>query len=602
MSPSRYFAAFVFGLPPTLDPVEERGLRRFERILGLIATAVVAVLALSIVVAGADLLAVPIVFLAIVELLVVGIVLVARYVVGAVLVPAGAVAVRLAARTRVAVADDPAVVAMRSARARLAVRLRRLRPLGGWVRRRLDPSAKGLGTTMAGMVALFAGLGLWRIAGWVGDPGSSPVAFDVRFVDMATRLGESSTHRLLSALSAAGRTEPMVATIGLLAVGAWFAGRRRGAIVIVATSAVSSVVVTVLKAVADRARPRFGASVEASASWPSGHSAAALALALGLSYAAWRMGQRRWFVVAATVGLLIGYSRAALTVHWPTDVLAGWLVAVLAVGLVASIDLSEPWRRRFGAGHHSTPPPPGWRWFAWSGVMAGSLAIAVGLFAGSMPRPVAVSITLTEIEASDLPTALSGLDMRSVTLWGRAMEPAGIVVVGDRTHLEAAVVEAGWSLADDLTTARLARTYLHGVVGTPDLAAPVTPSFMGERMQDFAIERPATPGSPSVRARHHARFWQLPIRLSNGCPVWAATASLDDRVEWNVRTMLPNHHIDPAIDVERDLIAAEFVSGGHFVAEEATRILPPTLGTNAAGDPFFTDGMAAMLAQVEPCG
>jgi len=74
-----------------------------------------------------------------------------------------------------------------------------------------------------------------------------------------------------------------------------------------------------------------------SASFPSRHATIGMAFGLMGLLAA----PRRWVgVLCLLVGLLIGWSRVALGVHFPLDVLAGWAIAggvALAVHLV--------WRR-----------------------------------------------------------------------------------------------------------------------------------------------------------------------------------------------------------------------------------------------------------------
>ena len=63
-------------------------------------------------------------------------------------------------------------------------------------------------------------------------------------------------------------------------------------------------------------------------SFPSGHSATALAAYCGIA----RETKKRWMWTAAViVTLLIGLSRFAVGVHYPTDVLSGWAIGILAM-------------------------------------------------------------------------------------------------------------------------------------------------------------------------------------------------------------------------------------------------------------------------------
>jgi undecaprenyl-diphosphatase len=89
-----------------------------------------------------------------------------------------------------------------------------------------------------------------------------------------------------------------------------------------------------LKSLLARARPDIVPRlVEIDQSWslPSGHAANSAAvygaIALVATVLWWRKRQRRaiWTIAATLVGL-IGLSRVWLGVHWPSDVVAGWLV------------------------------------------------------------------------------------------------------------------------------------------------------------------------------------------------------------------------------------------------------------------------------------
>jgi len=139
---------------------------------------------------------------------------------------------------------------------------------------------------------------------------------------------------------------PLLATFSLAF---YLKGWRLSAVMLVISTAGGVFLTTVLKAVFRRARPEVVDSGYTASfySFPSGHATVAVgfygALALILAYHL--RGPARWAVVllGTAVVLLIGFSRLYLGVHYPTDVLAGFLAAPLwlvSVGGVYALWLS----------------------------------------------------------------------------------------------------------------------------------------------------------------------------------------------------------------------------------------------------------------------
>lgn len=140
-----------------------------------------------------------------------------------------------------------------------------------------------------------------------------------RFVRLLTRLGDPPVAIVLAGGLALGMVP------GLQAAGA------RAAFAL----AFSHLLVQVLKRSFSRSRPSLPVGMASLVqppdhfSFPSGHAAAGLSVALPLAMA-----------VSVSVGLpvlllgmAVGLTRCYLGVHFPGDVMAGWALAVLAVAL-----------------------------------------------------------------------------------------------------------------------------------------------------------------------------------------------------------------------------------------------------------------------------
>lgn len=144
------------------------------------------------------------------------------------------------------------------------------------------------------------------------------------------------------------RAVALVAALWLLVRGAW-----RSALWLVVTVVGGTLLQQGVKAAVDRPRPVWRHPVDAAhyASFPSGHAMTATVVCGALL---WLLYVRRgrdplWWTVfgVALISVVgVGLTRVWLGVHWPSDVLGGWLWGALTVAVAVALAPGAADRRR----------------------------------------------------------------------------------------------------------------------------------------------------------------------------------------------------------------------------------------------------------------
>ncbi|WP_261663684.1 phosphatase PAP2 family protein [Deinococcus sp. Marseille-Q6407] len=176
------------------------------------------------------------------------------------------------------------------------------------------------------------------------------------------------TFDLWLAITALGRDEVFIAVLALYT---WLVNPR-GAQQLGVAFALSYLVNSALKYSLDLPRPFTAGDTAPSAaarataggpSFPSGHAQLGSTLWLGLA----AQQRRPWlWAVAALLTGLIAYSRIALGVHYPADVLAGLALGVVFAALA-------------GSRHWALPSDALWRWGVLAAVLLACLLLPAGI-------------------------------------------------------------------------------------------------------------------------------------------------------------------------------------------------------------------------------
>lgn len=118
-------------------------------------------------------------------------------------------------------------------------------------------------------------------------------------------------------------------SIVMIAFGAWllWQQRVRAALVMVIFPSVAGATSSILKQLFARARPDVVPHLDtfSNLSFPSGHATNAMAILLLAALLVPARNRGVWLAAALSGAFAVGLSRTLLGVHWPSDVLAGWL-------------------------------------------------------------------------------------------------------------------------------------------------------------------------------------------------------------------------------------------------------------------------------------
>lgn len=175
---------------------------------------------------------------------------------------------------------------------------------------------------------------------------------DVAILQLIHRDIPASMSRTFLTATEIGGPVGIVAIVVLIAGLMAYGRRYSNAIIIVLSVAIATVVNLGIKELFKRTRPTLWDSITHAQnfSFPSGHAMASSALAFAMCYITWHT---RWRWITIIVGsifmVMVGLSRLYFGVHYPSDILGGWIASTVVVACVIYCKNSFFERHKTGA-------------------------------------------------------------------------------------------------------------------------------------------------------------------------------------------------------------------------------------------------------------
>jgi undecaprenyl-diphosphatase len=321
-----------------------------------------------------------------------------------------------------------------------------------------------------------------------------------------------------------------------------------------------------IKAALHRARPgELIYSGWSGFSFPSGHSTVNIVMYGFLAFLIARQVRQAWHLPvalgAASLTLLIAFSRLYLGAHWLSDVIGGlafgtaWLALLGLSYLYHRSEQIEP-RGLFAVGCAAL-------------VLVGSFNVYRRHTADM--EQYAVRRTVPTMVAADWwATDWQQLSARRVDLEGELEEPLTVQLGGSLRGLQDLLLRKGWRASVSWTPS----STLAWLTAKPDpTELPVLPYLDGGRLPRLTLVYPQGDAIPAT-SRLVLRLWAVDIELKNGSssPLWIGSV-VEERLDHPLSFLTVARRL-PDVNTPRELLAA---------ALDTARLVTRTSATATAG-------------------
>jgi hypothetical protein len=174
-------------------------------------------------------------------------------------------------------------------------------------------------------------------------------------------------------------------------------------------------------------------------------------------------------------------------------------------------------------------------------------------------------------------------------------DPLNLVVVGGLDDAFPALVRRGWRPTEETWSGSVLKMVTSALSGERYRYAPVSPLYLYGRPQDLALQK----ARDNIHQRNHLRLWLSPMRY-HGKPVWVGQISRDIGTRLTIHSpYLTTHKIDPDVDEARTALVEDLAYSQNLaiigLVKGVGAAPKSTPRGNLTGDPYYTDGVRAVL-------